>query len=695
VTKHTHLLLGADYLGEDTLKSILKDFGLTETESAVYLFLARHGALKGTEIAKQLKKDKAQIYHSLRDLQAKGLVESTLEAPVRFAPVELENVVDSAIRAKIDEAAQIESAKKQLLEYWKSTNKIQAELPVEKFVVLDGRQKVFSRIRQMVASTESQLLAIASVPSLLRAEQFRIYDEAAKNPKRGKILVRFLTKISQQNVSSAKILFREISLSKLNYRMRIPELTANLSPRMVVRDDKEALLFITPPSVAPTEEYDESCLWTNCGDLVQAFTNVFEGTWLNSTDAEVKIRQLENAKSSPANITVAGTRLAIRKYQEALDSVQEEIVAIISQARLKALSKNTALLKSWLDKGVRVRILTPITSATQEAAKHLSKNIEVRHIPCDYMETAIVDNANLFEFRNSSQENLSRILPDFRNVFYSNDHEYIQKIKNTLDRIWLTAQESSTTTLSSISQVQSESMDSFFGELVPRTIKKMYGARITAYAKPGSLSYKEVMGRMIQAPSNLNKLEVIAKTYGTNCQAIVHLPKQFRLPDFLFHVYHIEKPSTFGREEALLLHPWLETPEGFAYVFSALFIDNPKSLDFWRKVCANSPAEKNIHLVDEDALEVRVHGNTLFAGWTVPLKLNTSCIIPPSCLLVEGYGETKTRAWTVTIPSGHKLKTEGSQNEAFVTFLHPSSKYSGPGTDGAIARDVTMEFIKP
>jgi len=54
--------------GEENIKRVLKDFGLTETEAAVYLFLAKHDVLKGTEIARQIKKDKAQVYHILKSL---------------------------------------------------------------------------------------------------------------------------------------------------------------------------------------------------------------------------------------------------------------------------------------------------------------------------------------------------------------------------------------------------------------------------------------------------------------------------------------------------------------------------------------------------------------------------------------------------------------------------------------------------
>src|SRR3989304_2635240 len=116
--------------GEENIKRVLKDFGFTEREAGVYLFLAKHGVLKGTEIARQIKKDKAQVYHILKSLQTKGLVESTLEAPVRFAPVPCEKIVDSSINAKREEAARIENAKEELFGYWKNMSKREHELPL-------------------------------------------------------------------------------------------------------------------------------------------------------------------------------------------------------------------------------------------------------------------------------------------------------------------------------------------------------------------------------------------------------------------------------------------------------------------------------------------------------------------------------------------------------------------------------------
>jgi hypothetical protein len=62
-------------------------------------------------------------------------------------------------------------------------------------------------------------------------------------------------------------------------------------------------------------------------------------------------------------------------------------------------------------------------------------------------------------------------------------------------------------------------------------------------------------------------------------------------------------------------------------------------------------------------------------------------ILPPACILFEGYGDVKTAAYTIIGPSGVGLTAKQNGFDAFVTFMHPSSKYSGPGTDGFFVRD--------
>jgi len=64
-------------MSEDDVKKVLEDFGLTQKETEIYIFLAKHSPIKGGEIVKQTKTHRALIYRILGSLQNKGLVEST------------------------------------------------------------------------------------------------------------------------------------------------------------------------------------------------------------------------------------------------------------------------------------------------------------------------------------------------------------------------------------------------------------------------------------------------------------------------------------------------------------------------------------------------------------------------------------------------------------------------------------------
>jgi hypothetical protein len=69
--------------------------------------------------------------------------------------------------------------------------------------------------------------------------------------------------------------------------------------------------------------------------------------------------------------------------------------------------------------------------------------------------------------------------------------------------------------------------------------------------------------------------------------------------------------------------------------------------------------------------------------------------LPPSAILLEGYGKVKTSTYGVDHPSGYKVIHEYNGFEAFVTFFHPSSKYAGPGTDGFFGRDNVSTMYPP
>ena len=47
---------------------------------------------------------------------------------------------------------------------------------------------------------------------------------------------------------------------------------------------------------------------------------------------------------------------------------------------------------------------------------------------------------------------------------------------------------------------------------------------------------------------------------------LIHPPEYFNLHRMLIHVNHIEKRSSLGEADALEIHLWMDTPQGYSFV---------------------------------------------------------------------------------------------------------------------------------
>jgi len=683
-------------LGQERVLKTLTNLGLTQLDSQVYIYLAKKGPQKGKEISKALKVQKQQLYRSLKKLQSKAIVSATLEHPARFSAVSFEKVLDLFIRTKLEEAQSIQHEKIELLSSWQAIQIKEATEPSARFMVIEGRNIIYSRIKQMISETKSQLSIISTVTGLARANQFGLLDAGFRHPQRSKIQFRFLTHLSEQNVGMIKALLKETPKTELRFEIRNPNLGLRLFPRMVLRDEEEVMFFITPKVDGSVSEQDNLCLWTDCKSLVHSFSVIFEELWRNSTDIERKIAEIETGKPSPKIFFISDVEAVKRKYNEITQSAREEIVLLTSSKGLIESWKNTPQLKNWTERGVSVKIMAPVVKENWEATEKLSKLCVVRHVPIHYWDTAIVDGKHLFQFKTPSpdQEEFEST-PRFDKAYYTDDTEWVERMKTVLDDIWRSARTPSAATLESI-------IGPYGPPVVPLPKDdleaKLMEVKFIDYRPPGTISEKEVVNKIIRAQRLPTKdpFKDISKGYGSTGMAIIHPPDQFNLPDIVIQAWKHDKQSSFGEEDTIIVHFWLETPSGHAYVPVAVAGDNPRGQDPWRAVYAATPAGKNVQLFKKNEIQVRVHGNTLFAGWTVPIQLfPAKYTLPPACMLIEGYGDVKTMGYTLVLPSGFKIEVEQNWLDAFVTFIHPASKYSGPGTDGSLARDHITTNIPP
>lgn len=683
-------------LSQEKVLKTLESLGLAPLDAQIYVFLGKKGPRIARDITASLRMPKQKIYSSIKNLQNKGIVTATLERPTKFGVVPFEKVLDLFVKAKTEEVHRIEEGKKEFLSDWQSITLAETGDQSPRFTIIEGKNYIFPRLRQMIEESTNQLSVIFTVPDLMRAEQNGLLDAAFSHVSKTNMKFKFLTELSEENLKAVKLLLERMPKSGFDFEVRTPELGLKLISRMLIKDDAEVAFFISQETNRAERQAADVCLWTNSSAIVNSFKAVFENLWGNSTAIEKKIAEIETGEPTAKTCVINDPAVAKKKYYDVLNSAKTEIVMMTSAAGLVEAWKNLAHLKERAKKGAYVAIMAPIITSNLEAAIQLSECCNVKHIPTSYLRTTIVDRKHLFQFKNPPLDREKSDEPlSFENTFYTNDSEYVERITSMLDDVWKTAIAPSAITLERITKPPKLTTAP-----VPEneyTLSRRDSPHrkniISIEEKPGAITEEYVLNKIINAKRTHVKdpSKDVAVLFGSNAAAVIHPPISFNLPDVFLVFFHLNKQSSFGIEDWLQVHLWLETPNGHAFVPVAIAGDNPKGMERRRLAFAGTPAGQNCFVLKKDELHVQVQGNTLFAGWAVPIQLDPpQYILPPASVLFEGYGKLKCSLLTNTMPSGAKVVTESNGFDAFVTFFHPASKYAGPGTDGVLGREMIM-----
>lgn len=669
----------------------LESLGVGEPDAQVYILLGKKGPQKAVDIAKFLGMSKQTAYRAIKTLQGKGIITATLEHPSQFIAVPFERVLDLFVKAKTEEVQRIEQDKKGLLSDWQSIAISEPGYKSPKFSIMEGKRFIYPRLKQMIEDTKNQLLMISTVPGLVRADRFGLLDAAFHHSAKTNTKFRFLTELSDGNVKSMKMLLEGVP-QKSGFEGRTPELGLSLISRMLISDDAEVAFFVSQESDKTGRDADDLCLWTDSNAIVNSFKVVFEDLWRNSTDIQNKIAEIETGKPLPKTYVFADGETANRKYTESIRSASKEVAILTSSQGLIDISKQDQLLADWARKHLTVRIMAPITRDNLGAVRQLLQCGQVKHVPIGYLGTTTVDGTDLFQFKNTPVGSEQQGFECFENAFYSNDPEYVEKTKKMLDDIWRNAQDPPAITFVSLNEPYNYDTD-VLAENYPT--RKMIGLRVVDIKR---LSEKEIVAKIIHG----ERIPVedpekdIHKIYSTGGSAIIHSPSYLNLPDLMFEMARIEDQSSLGAANVLTVYQWLNLPVGVGYAPVAYFLTNEKAFEPSKHLFKDTPAGGNVHLVKEDELQIRFHGNTMFAGWTFPIPLlPRECVLPPACLTLEGYGKVHPVGYTMLTYYGSKSTVEKNYFDAFVTVMFPHFKYTGPGTDGFLCRDHIVAFQPP
>jgi len=420
-------------LSEGEVLKVLHELGLSKRESEVYFFLSQHGMQQVASISTRLKIERVQTYRTLRNLQEKGVIEATLEAPTRFAAIPFETLLDSLVKTKKAEASTLEAKRTELMSYWRSLSAKGLENPVPKFRVLIDRKRIYAEIKRLISDAKEEILGLTTGLDIIQEDLAGIFDSMVDLAGKNRSLqLKMLTSISKENMEIV-----EEKLGASNKYLNIQWCHLALGSRayqFVIRDTTEVILYVTYGNRSPLSNQQDSGLCIVSEVFVSALRQSFMEMWNNAVPAKERILELKTGKPPTETVVIRDPKDAQAKLLSVLGSAEKDATAIFSSDML-----NASLKKEFFDyskEPIRFRVMAPIDLDNLQAAMELSETFEVRSVPISYLMMLIVDQRHLFIFKTLAEKAGVGSSSYLENMFYSNDQRYVERVGGMLDDIW-------------------------------------------------------------------------------------------------------------------------------------------------------------------------------------------------------------------------------------------------------------------
>ena len=346
----------------------LIDFGFTKNEAEIYIFILRAGACPARVVARKFGINRMKAYRTLKALETRGVIQSTLERPVKFAAVPLTKVLDNYIEETRRKIPSLEENRKKIIEYYQKIHTtISAPEEEPKFRIIQGRQQVYDLFLQMSQRAQKQIRLLTTTNDLRRLSLAGV-DDKLKDLKHDSLSTLILTQADQE---AGQDLENYLTFAEVHH-MSLPA-----TVRFAIIDESEVLTtFAMDDSMSITTQADIG-LWTNASDFVMAIKTFFDAVWKTAPDAREVIEATKHGTTFQEIRLIRTQDEYIETYRSMIDSSKEELLILAKDPR--SLSIATENLKAIMTRGVNIRLLTQVSMSNLPDIEAMSPPIQIAH----------------------------------------------------------------------------------------------------------------------------------------------------------------------------------------------------------------------------------------------------------------------------------------------------------------------------
>ena len=258
----------------------LQRIGLSRYEALVFVNLARAGATTAGDVARASGVNRVQTYRALEGLEARGLVEVTLDRPRRYAARAINEVFDMIADEKRSELEKLDAIRRTFLEAWPKLSGRAREAPTVRLQVIKGRAQIYRTLRQFVSAAKGEVLAFTTTKGLQRSYRAGINEALLAAMRRG-VKARLAADINETN---------EVLMARVAKHVPLRHVDRQRARFIIV--DRDSILAFLIQDEKSLRGDGETALWTNSPDFVKAHLEFFEKSWASGVPARRRLTAL-------------------------------------------------------------------------------------------------------------------------------------------------------------------------------------------------------------------------------------------------------------------------------------------------------------------------------------------------------------------------------------------------------------------
>jgi sugar-specific transcriptional regulator TrmB len=238
----------------------LRELGLSDYETRVYLCLVENGALKGGEVARISKVPQGKVYLVLQGLIEKSFVNVLEIKPKIFQPVDPEIAIRHAVAKKVDELSGLKNDLVNGLKAWKKPSA--KESISEKIQVLPGNKSMQALNEHFFHNAKKEIRLMFTYeyrPSFFVRE----LHAAVKKGLKVKLICSMMTK------QGLKWVKEDIKAGVDVRYYPVDEI------RLQIMDDSEARIGV----LNPKDKRDRVMIYFQHGELAKFLKEYFDSLW--------------------------------------------------------------------------------------------------------------------------------------------------------------------------------------------------------------------------------------------------------------------------------------------------------------------------------------------------------------------------------------------------------------------------------